>query len=79
MTVTVYTSGLNILAHKGLTFRSANEVKHHLSKKDAALLRSQPGYQRGEIMTVKFTNGGVRLYVQVDRAWMDGSLQDMAV
>ena len=79
MTATVYTSGLNILAHSGLTFRSANEVIHHLSKKDAALIRSQPGYLRGEIMTVRFVDGGVRLYTRVDREWKDASLQTIAV
>jgi len=75
MSVTIYTSGLNILAHKGLTFRSANEVKNHLSKKDVALLRSQPGYKSGQLMTLSFRNDGLRLYAQINGAWMDASLQ----
>lgn len=79
MTATIYTSGLNILAHSGLTFRSANEVIHHLSKKEAAIIRSQPGYQRGEVMTVRFVDGGVRLYTRVGHDWMDASLQTVSV
>lgn len=78
MLVNIYTSGLNLLAHKGITFKSANEVKHLLSKKDAALLRVQPGYRRGANMMIAFAeSGGVRLYVQVGMQWMDGSLQNM--
>lgn len=78
MTATIITSGFNVLAHSGVTFRSANEVSHLITRKEASTLRSQPGYRRGETMTVLFTTSGApRLYVRVDRDWMDASMEDL--
>lgn len=78
MTTTVFTSGFNILAHSGITFKSANEVAQHITRKEAATLRGQPGYKRGETMTVVFTKTGKpRLYVRVSREWKDASLEDL--
>ena len=77
MTATIHTTGFNILAHSGFTFRSANEMAHILTRKEASTLRSQPGYRRGNLMTVRFVDDGARLYTQVGREWMDASLKNI--
>ena len=41
-------------------------------------LTGQPGYRRGEEMSVLRTqSGGYRLYVRICNKWMDASLQDL--
>ena len=78
MTTTIETSGVNFLAHSGYTFSSATGAQRlGVSRKTAAVIRAQPGYRAGEVMTVRFTENGARLYVRVGREWMDASLQEI--
>lgn len=77
---TITVTGTQFLAHSGQTFRSATEAQRStgVSRKTAALLRSQPGYRAGQVMTVRFSSSGApRLYARVGREWMDASLQDI--
>lgn len=79
MITTIHTTGFNVLAHGGFSFRSANEVAHRITRKEAKTLREQPGYQRGARMSVMFTeSGATRLYVDIGAGyWMDASLRDL--
>ena len=56
----------------GKVFRSAAEI-------GIRSIAKQPGYRRGQDMSVRKTSaGGYRLYVLVAGKWMDASLQDLA-
>ena len=58
-------------------FRNASYFREPKIQK---IIRNQPGYRRGNLMTIrKAKTGGYRLYALIGNQWMDGSLQDMAV
>lgn len=44
----------------------------------AKIISRQPGYRRGQTMSIfKTTGGSYRLYALIDRKWMDASLSDL--
>ena len=74
---TATASPLRDLATAGHVFTSAI----HLSapRRTLDIIRSQPGYRRGQRMRLAITvDGGIRLYVSVNGRWMDASLSDIS-
>jgi hypothetical protein len=63
---------------RGLSFTSAYKLR--VGNAARQLIIAQPGYQAGLemcIATTSATSCGLRLYVRVGGAWLDGSLQDI--
>jgi len=63
---------------KRVAFHSAAEAGRLLGAWAAPIVRSQPGYRRGVLMSVNRTAcGGWRLFADVLGRWMDASLEDL--
>jgi hypothetical protein len=63
---------------RGLSFWSASHLR--VGKAAQQLIISQPGYQSGREMCIAAESAasyGLRLYVRVNNAWLDGSLADL--
>ena len=66
---------------EGIHFFSAAQLRREngVSRTTARMIASQPGYRRGERMSILKTKGGYRLYCEVGGKWMDASLNDLEV